>query len=77
EAPKRLGGWDKLTLRPGESKASMVTIDPRTLAVFDKASQKWKIAGGDYKVIVADSAEAPISSVVVSVPAREFAAGAR
>jgi len=77
EAPKRLGGWDKLTLRPGESKASTVTIDPRTLAVFDKASQKWKIAGGDYKVIVADSAEAPISSVVVSVPAREFAAGAR
>ncbi|MTV37750.1 beta-glucosidase [Duganella radicis] len=77
EAPKRLGGWNKLSLRSGETRQASVTIDPRVLAMFDKKTQKWKVAAGDYKVIVANSAAAPIGSVVVKLPAREFAAGGR
>jgi beta-glucosidase len=77
EAPKRLGAWDKLTLKPGESKTSSVTVDPRTLAVFDGASGKWKIAAGDYQVILATAADAPVATVTVRLPPREFAAGGR
>jgi beta-glucosidase len=77
EAPQRLGGWDKLALKAGESHAVTVDIDPRTLAVFDPASHTWKIAAGDYQVTLATSADAPVTSVTVRLPAREFAAGAR
>ncbi len=77
EAPKRLGGWDKLALDAGARRASQVTIDPRTLAVFDSASNRWKIAAGDYRVILATAADAPVSTVTVRLPAREFAAGAK
>jgi beta-glucosidase len=77
EAPKRLGGWDKLALNAGESRTSSVTVDPRTLAVFDSASKRWKIAAGDYQVILATAADAPVATVTVRLPAREFAAGAR
>jgi beta-glucosidase len=77
EAPKRLGGWDKLALKAGESRTSTVTVDPRTLAVFDDASGTWKIAAGDYTVTLSTAADAPVSSVTVRLAAREFAAGAR
>ncbi len=77
EAPKRLGGWDKLALDAGANRTSEVTIDPRTLAVFDGASNRWKIAAGDYRVILSTAADAPVSTVTVRLPAREFAAGAR
>ena len=77
EAPKRLGGWDKLALDAGARRASQVTIDPRTLAVFDSASNRWKSAAGDSRVILATAADAPVATVTVRLPAREFAAGAR
>ena len=77
EAPKRLGGWDKLALKAGEGRTSSVAIDPRTLAVFDAKSHTWKIAAGEYSVMLATAADAPVASVKLRLPAREFAAGAR
>jgi beta-glucosidase len=77
EAPKRLGGWDKLALKAGESRAGTVQVDPRTLAVFDSRTGKWKIAAGDYVVTLAEAADAPVATVKVRLPAREFAAGGR
>jgi beta-glucosidase len=77
EAPKRLAGWDKVALKAGERKSTGLTIDPRVLAVFDNGSKTWKIAGGEYQVTLATASDAPVQSVTVRVPAREFAAGAR
>jgi beta-glucosidase len=45
--------------------------------VFDGASNRWKIAAGDYRVILSTAADAPVATVTVRLPAREFAAGAR
>src|SRR5581483_8017158 len=56
EAPKRLVGWDKIELRPGESKSIEVAIDPRLLAMFDEASKTWRIAAGRIKFTVARDA---------------------
>lgn len=77
EAPQRLGGWDKLALPAGGSAQSTVQIDPRTLAVYDSRRGKWKIAAGEYRVTLAEAADAPVSSVTLRLPQREFAAGAR
>ncbi|WP_229483354.1 fibronectin type III-like domain-contianing protein [Massilia horti] len=75
--PKRLGAWDKLALQAGESRDTSVTIDPRTLAVFDAKTNKWKIAAGDYTITLAEAADSPVTSVKVRLPAREFATGGR
>ncbi|MYM81154.1 glycosyl hydrolase [Duganella sp. FT50W] len=70
EAPKRLGGWDKLDLKAGASGKATVKIDPRLLGVYDSASKTWKIAAGEYLVTLADSAGAqPAASVKVKLDA--------
>jgi beta-glucosidase len=70
EAPKRLGGWAKLELKPGASAEADVAIDPRLLAVYDSASKTWRIAEGDYRLILAQSATAPVMTVTLHLPAR-------
>ncbi len=70
EAPKRLGGWSKVELNPGESKSVSVSVEPRILSMYQSATKTWSIAEGDYKVILAqDSADANASSVVVRLNA--------
>ncbi|GGZ29428.1 beta-glucosidase family protein [Asticcacaulis endophyticus] len=70
EAPKRLGGWDKVNLTPGSSKTLTVTVDPRLLGSYDTPSKTWKIAAGDYKVSLAKSATDAGQSVTVTLPER-------
>jgi len=69
EAPKRLAAFQKVDLAPGASRTVSVTIDPRLLAMFDNASQKWRIAPGDYRIAVAQSARDLRGSVTVTLPA--------
>ncbi len=49
-ALRRLIGWSKLTLAPGESRRIRVTADPRLLAHFDDTQNGWRIAAGDYRI---------------------------
>ncbi len=71
EAPKRLGGWDKVELAPGQSKQLSVVVDPRLLAMFDSKSRRWRVAAGQYRVILAQhAADAKAASVTVSLPKR-------
>jgi len=70
EAPKRLAGWDKVALQPGESKEVEVTVEPRVLGTFDEASRSWRIGKGKYKLVLAqDAAGTGASSVTVDLPA--------
>jgi beta-glucosidase len=69
EAPKRLGAFAKTEVAPGASKAVTVKIDPRLLATFDEASQQWRIAPGQYRVIVAASSRDIRRETSVTLPA--------
>jgi beta-glucosidase len=70
EAPKRLAGWDKVALQPGESKEVEVAVEPRVLGTFDEASRTWRIGKGKYKLMLAqDAAGTGASSVTVDLPA--------
>ncbi len=65
EPPKRLIGWEKVDLQPGESKTVTLHIDPLYLSVFDAAADRWKIVPGEYKVMAGpSSATLPVSSAV-------------
>jgi beta-glucosidase len=48
----RLLGFERVELRPGESRQVTVTADPRLLARFDGEAGMWHIAEGTYKVAV-------------------------
>lgn len=62
ESFKRLVGWKRVTLAPGESKTVTVTLDPRVLQTFDEANDRWNLAPGDYRVFVgASSDNAPLA----------------
>ncbi|MDB5691015.1 MAG: glycosyl hydrolase [Alphaproteobacteria bacterium] len=56
EAPKRLGGWQKVTLAPGAARTVTVNVDPRLLATWDEAGRSWRIAPGTYQVMLGASA---------------------
>lgn len=75
EAPKRLGGFAKLALAPGQSKSATVTVDPRLLGMWDSSKPGWTVAAGQYRVTLATSATDPGSSVVVTLPASHWPAG--
>jgi beta-glucosidase len=54
---KRLIGFSKVSLAPGESKTVAVTVDQRLLSRFDEATRSWVQAPGQYDLSVAHDAE--------------------
>ena len=69
---RRLLGWVKLALRPGESKPAEITIDRRLLADFDSRAQRWHLAAGRYTLAAGpSSAELPLK-LQLQLRAAEF-----
>jgi beta-glucosidase len=52
---KRLIGFSKVELAPGEEKRVTVSVDSRLIADFDVARQRWRVAPGKYHVEVGGS----------------------
>jgi beta-glucosidase len=73
EAPKRLVGFRKVEVQPGGAAKASISVDPRLLAMYDSASKTWKVAKGDYKVILAaDAADERAVSTVVHLEAATY-----
>ena len=63
---KRLAGWQRVPLAPGESKSVTVTLDPLTMSVFDVATDSFELPKGSYRVLVGPSSrEAPLVGMMV------------
>ena len=69
EAPRRLGGWSKVALPPGGTAAVSIRIDPRLLATFDEAHDRWQRPAGTYHVWVGESAASFELAAEVRLPA--------
>jgi beta-glucosidase len=48
EAPRRLVGWKKIELAPGEMRRLTIDIDPRFLATFDVHKKQWHVDVNNY-----------------------------
>jgi beta-glucosidase len=46
---RRLVGWRKTALAPGESRQVSITIDARLLANFDEQRERWQVVPGAYR----------------------------
>jgi len=50
EAFKRLVGWQRISLAPGQSQTVEVAIDPRVLQTFDETNNRWTLNPGEFVV---------------------------
>lgn len=65
EPPKRLVGWAKVDLGPGESRQVSVPISRDRLTIYDEASDSWKLVPGKYVIRVgASSRDLPLKRTV-------------
>src|SRR5207247_2028919 len=65
EPRRRLLGFERVELAPGETRRVTITADPRLLARF--AGGQWVIAGGEYRIAAGRSAEEPVRGGVPRV----------
>jgi beta-glucosidase len=54
---KRLVGFSKVKLNPGEKRSVTVEIDPKYLSIFDEQKDGWSRLPGDYTISVGGSSD--------------------
>ncbi len=71
EPPRRLVGFQKVFLNPGQSQNVTITIDPKAsnhpLSVWDTGSQSWVSVGGTNQVYVGNSSRNFTSVTTITV----------
>jgi beta-glucosidase len=67
EPYKRLVGWTRVGLAPGESKAVSVPIDDRILKTFDEEKNAWNMTPGNYQVLVGGSSDNTLLSGILVI----------
>jgi beta-glucosidase len=55
EPPKQLRGFEKILLKPGESKVVTLTLDKDSFAAWDTETHGWMVHPGTYSVMVGSS----------------------
>jgi beta-glucosidase len=68
EAPRRLGGFAKVELEPGERQVVEIHIDPRLLAEWYPERPGWTRAAGMYTVTVGHSSRDLGEMLMVELP---------
>jgi beta-glucosidase len=54
---KRLVGWQRVSLQPGEAKTVSVVVDPLMLSIFDEQKDGWELLPGTYAILAGPSSE--------------------
>ncbi len=57
EPPKRLAGWSKVHLNPGESREISLPVNARELSIYDEGADAWKQLPGRYTFMVGGSSK--------------------
>ncbi|MGH6876890.1 MAG: beta-glucosidase family protein [Rhizomicrobium sp.] len=69
---RRLVGWSKVDLKPGETRRISIVADPRLIADFDVDCPCWHIDGDDYTVRAGFSSAALGPEIPVKLDEREI-----
>lgn len=69
---RRLLGYQKVALQPGEKKLVTLAVDPRLLAEFDEKAHGWRIDAGDYRIGVGADAGSVEGVATVRLAARRI-----
>jgi beta-glucosidase len=63
EPPKRLVGWQKVTLAAGASQAMSITIASQRLAIWDVSNHSWQVPSGSFTFYAGGSSRSTQSLV--------------
>jgi len=66
---RRLVGFQKVMLAPGETRHVTLTADPRLLGWFDEGKHGWRIDAGRYTVAIGSDAQSESAQASVSLAA--------
>jgi beta-glucosidase len=69
---RRLLGWGKALLAPGETKRFTVQVDPRLLAKYSTQARGWQVAAGKYEIALGASAEELVARTEHELRARKL-----
>ena len=72
EAPKRLAGFKKVELQPGVTEPVELRVDPRLLGVFSESDKTWRIAPGNYKLMLGHSSADLQLETAIELPGRSL-----
>lgn len=72
DSRRRLLGFARVELGPGESQRLSLVADPRLLARFDGGEGRWRIDSGTYRVAVGPNAEDFVLEKDVMLAERHF-----
>jgi beta-glucosidase len=71
EPPKRLVGFEKVRLNPGEKREVRITIDPAAsnhpLGIWDAKAQNWTVPSGRYQIYLGNSSANVAQTAFISV----------
>jgi beta-glucosidase len=67
---RRLAAFERVTLKPGETRHLSLKAEPRVLARWD--ARQWRIDGGDYTLTLARDVVEPGQSATVTLAPRVF-----
>jgi beta-glucosidase len=74
EAPKRLGGFVKAELKPGQSKRLELSIDPRLFATYEAAGNNWHTSAGIYRLMLGEASDDLTQSVELTLAGNVWSA---
>jgi beta-glucosidase len=55
EPPRQLRAFTKVALEAGQSRSVSMNLNQRAFSIYDSQLHKWKMPGGDYKILVGTS----------------------
>ena len=55
EPPLQLKGFQKILLKPGQSRTVAIRLDPRAFSYWSQTSHAWQIAPGEFQIMAGDS----------------------
>ena len=62
---RRLAGWLRVDLKPGESRTVSIAIDPQMLSIYDEEKSGWTKLPGSYQVFAGSSeADTPLEGTI-------------
>ncbi|MGR4863144.1 beta-glucosidase [Caulobacter sp. LARHSG274] len=69
---RRLAGWSRVDLEPGQTRRVTIQAEPRILARYDTRKAGWRLKGGRYVVEVSAAIDAPRLSGEARLKARRL-----
>lgn len=69
EAPRRLAGFAKVALAPGETRSLSVALDPRTLSDYDLAGRCWRPSTTPMRLTLGGSSAERAAETTLTIPA--------